>query len=768
MSKNLVIVESPAKAKTIEKFLGPDFKVESSFGHIRDLENVDRENKFLPTYVVSKDKKDVITKLKKLAKQSEIVWLASDEDREGEAIAWHLSETLKLDPSKTNRIVFHEITKKAITQAIEKPRKIDMEIVNAQQARRVMDRIVGFDLSPVLWKKVRAGLSAGRVQSVAVRLIVEREREILSFKASSDFKINASFSNSNGESFYSELNESASQKEDVEPMLNSISKGNFKIAELTKKSAKRKPSAPFTTSTLQQEASRKLGYQVNRTMSLAQGLYESGLITYMRTDSLNLSQDAIAEASKVIVEKFGEKYVQPRKFSTKSKGAQEAHEAIRPTNMSTLEGGADEQQKKLYDLIWKRTIASQMSDAELERTTANIENDAGLKFIARGEMISFDGFLKIHLDSSKDENSNLLPKLSQGEYVNLINATATERFSRPPGRFTEATLVKSMEELGIGRPSTYAPTITTIQKRGYVEKGISEGVIRTFSKGSFQNQQWTWETITEKIGSNKGKMTPTDLGNLVTDFLNQHFAPVMDYQFTAKMESDFDLISTGSAPWTEVLSDFYTGFSPLVGKAGDAERESGQRILGVDPKSGKNIYVRLAKFGPVVQLGETTDEEKPKFVGLPKEYGLETVSLEEVLPLLTLPRVVGTYKGDNIIANNGRFGAYVQVNRNFVSLPAEKTPYTVTEDEAIELIIAKAEADAAAQIAIFEGTNGTIEIRNGRFGPYIRQNKNNFKIPKNVKPETITIEVAEKIISEAPLKKTKKSKKSSSKGTKKS
>ena len=768
MSKNLVIVESPAKAKTIEKFLGPDFKVESSFGHIRDLENVDRENKFLPTYVVSKDKKDVVTKLKKLAKQSEIVWLASDEDREGEAIAWHLSETLKLDPSKTNRIVFHEITKKAITQAIEKPRKIDMEIVNAQQARRVMDRIVGFDLSPVLWKKVRAGLSAGRVQSVAVRLIVEREREILSFKASSDFKINASFSNSNGESFYSELNESASQKEDVEPMLNSISKGNFKIAELTKKSAKRKPSSPFTTSTLQQEASRKLGYQVNRTMSLAQGLYESGLITYMRTDSLNLSQDAIAEASKVIVEKFGEKYVQPRKFSTKSKGAQEAHEAIRPTNMSTLEGGADEQQKKLYDLIWKRTIASQMSDAELERTTANIENDAGLKFIARGEMISFDGFLKIHLDSSKDENSNLLPKLSQGEYVNLINATATERFSRPPGRFTEATLVKSMEELGIGRPSTYAPTITTIQKRGYVEKGISEGVIRTFSKGSFQNQKWTWETITEKTGSNKGKMTPTDLGNLVTDFLNQHFAPVMDYQFTAKMESDFDLISTGSAPWTEVLSDFYTGFSPLVGKAGDAERESGQRILGVDPKSGKNIYVRLAKFGPVVQLGETTDEEKPKFVGLPKEYGLETVSLEEVLPLLTLPRIVGTYKGDNIIANNGRFGAYVQVNRNFVSLPAEKTPYTVTEDEAIELIIAKAEADAAAQIAIFEGTNGIIEIRNGRFGPYIRHNKNNFKIPKNVKPETITLEVAEKIISEAPVKKTRKPKKSSSKKSKKS
>ena len=768
MSKNLVIVESPAKAKTIEKFLGPDFKVESSFGHIRDLENVDRENKFLPTYVVSKDKKDVVTKLKKLAKQSEIVWLASDEDREGEAIAWHLSETLKLDPSKTNRIVFHEITKKAITQAIEKPRKIDMEIVNAQQARRVMDRIVGFDLSPVLWKKVRAGLSAGRVQSVAVRLIVEREREILSFKASSDFKINASFTNSNGESFYSELNESASQKEDVEPMLNSISKGNFKIAELTKKSAKRKPSSPFTTSTLQQEASRKLGYQVNRTMSLAQGLYESGLITYMRTDSLNLSQDAIAEASKVIVEKFGEKYVQPRKFSTKSKGAQEAHEAIRPTNMSTLAGGADEQQKKLYDLIWKRTIASQMSDAELERTTANIENDAGLKFIARGEMISFDGFLKIHLDSSKDENSNLLPKLSHGEYVNLINATATERFSRPPGRFTEATLVKSMEELGIGRPSTYAPTITTIQKRGYVEKGISEGVIRTFSKGSFQNQKWTWETITEKTGSNKGKMTPTDLGNLVTDFLNQHFAPVMDYQFTAKMESDFDLISTGSAPWTEVLSDFYTGFSPLVGKAGDAERESGQRILGVDPKSGKNIYVRLAKFGPVVQLGETTDEEKPKFVGLPKEYGLETVSLEEVLPLLTLPRIVGTYKGDNIIANNGRFGAYVQVNRNFVSLPAEKTPYTVTEDEAIELIIAKAEADAAAQIAIFESTNGTIEIRNGRFGPYIRQNKNNFKIPKNVKPETITLEVAEKIISEAPVKKTRKPKKSSSKKSKKS
>tara|TARA_B110000444_G_scaffold257430_1_gene295812 strand:+ start:8741 stop:11038 length:2298 start_codon:yes stop_codon:yes gene_type:complete len=763
MPKNLVIVESPAKAKTIEKFLGPDFKVESSFGHIRDLDNVDRENMFSPSYVVSKDKKDVVNKLKKLAKDSEIVWLASDEDREGEAIAWHLAETLKLDPLKTNRIVFHEITKKAITKAIEEPRKINMEIVNAQQARRVMDRIVGFDLSPVLWKKVRAGLSAGRVQSVAVRLIVEREREILSFQSSSDFRINASFSNSKGESFSTELNKSAPKEESVEPMLKTLNENMFKVSNLEKKSATRKPSAPFTTSTLQQEASRKLGYQVNRTMSLAQGLYESGLITYMRTDSLNLSQDAIDETSSVITENYGQQYVQARKYSTKAKGAQEAHEAIRPTNMSKSAGGNDDQQKKLYDLIWKRTIASQMSDARLERTTAEIENDSGLKFVARGEMISFDGFLKVYKEKINEDNSGLLPNLEKGEIIDLISATATQRFTRPPGRFSEATLVKSMEELGIGRPSTYAPTITTIQKRGYVQKGDSEGIERTFSKGSFSDQKWNWEQIKEKAGSNKGKMVPTDLGNLVTDFLNQHFAPVMDYQFTAKMESDFDLISTGSAPWTEVLSDFYSDFSPLVGKAGDAERESGQRTLGIDPDSGKNIYVRLAKFGPVIQVGEISDEEKPKFVGLPKEFGLETVTLEEALPLLALPRMVGTYNGESIIANNGRFGAYVQVKKKFVSLPPEITPFNVSESQAIELIVAKAAADAAAQLAVFEGPDGIIEVRKGRFGPYIKFNKGNFKIPKDIDAESLTLEASLKIIEEAPAKKLKRSTKKSSK-----
>ncbi len=756
MPKNLVIVESPAKAKTIEKFLGPDFKVESSFGHIRDLDGVDRENKFSPTYVVSKDKKDIVAKLKKLAKDSETVWLASDEDREGEAIAWHLAETLKLDPLKTNRIVFHEITKKAISMAIEKPRRIDMQVVNAQQARRVMDRIVGFDLSPVLWKKVRAGLSAGRVQSVAVRLIVEREREIQSFKSSSDFRINASFSNSLGESFTTELNKSAQNEEGVEPMLESLSRNSFNVTSLLKKGAIRKPSGPFTTSTLQQEASRKLGYQVNRTMSLAQGLYESGLITYMRTDSLNLSQDAIQSATSVITQNYGEEYVQVRKFSTKSKGAQEAHEAIRPTDMSVRNGGNDEQQKKLYDLIWKRTIASLMSDARLERTTADIENNSGLKFIAKGEMISFDGYLKIYRESMQEEETGLLPKLEKGESVKLISASANQRFTRPPGRFSEATLVKSMEELGIGRPSTYAPTITTIQKREYVQKGISEGSERSFSRGIFSNQEWNWEKLKENSGSNKGKMIPTDLGNLVTDFLNQHFAPVMDYQFTAKMESDFDLVSTGSAPWTEVLADFYSNFSPLVGKAGEAERESGQRLLGIEPKSNRNIYVRLAKFGPVIQVGETTDEEKPKFVGLPKELRLETVTLDEALPLLTLPRIVGSYNGEEIITNNGRFGAYVQVKRSFVSLPDEITPFNVTEAQAIDLIVAKAAADAAAQLATFEGPEGVIEVRKGRYGPYIKYNKANFKIPKDIDPESLTAESTIKIINEAPPKKSKK------------
>ena len=748
MAKNLVIVESPAKAKTIEKFLGPDFKVESSFGHIRDLPardlGVDLDREFAPKYAVSTDKKEVVKKLKKLAKESETVWLASDEDREGEAIAWHLAEALELDALKTNRIVFHEITKGAILKAIEQPRRIDMDLVNAQQARRVLDRIVGFELSPVLWKKVKRGLSAGRVQSVAVRLIVEREREIQSFQSESDFRIHAQFANVQGQPFQAEMPHGIGEKSAVESTLASLGTHPFHVAELEKKAATRKPSAPFTTSTLQQEAARKLGFSVNRTMSLAQGLYENGFITYMRTDSVNLSQEALQGAAAAITQQYGASYVQTRAYSTKAKGAQEAHEAIRPTNLSVQNAGLDPAQKRLYDLIWKRTMASQMADAKLERTTAQVENAAGLRFVARGEMIAFDGFLKVYREGvdEEEEDTGLLPTLSKGDAVTLLHATAQQRFTRPPGRFTEATLVKALEELGIGRPSTYAPTITTVQKRGYIQKGTNEGVERSFAVGTFNQGQWAWEDRTEKTGSDKGRMVPTDMGNIVTDFLNAHFTSVMDYQFTAKMESDFDLVADGKVPWTEVLADFYRDFNKLIVESADASRASGQRLLGEDPITGKPVYARLARYGAVVQLGETTEEEekeKPRFAGIPEGLSVETITLKEALALFALPRTLGSYEGQALKASIGRFGPYVQMGKTFVSLPAEFSPYTVTEAEAISLIQSKAQAATAATLATFEGPEGDIVITEGRYGPYIKYSGGNYRIPKGTEAASLDL-----------------------------
>jgi len=755
MAKNLVIVESPAKAKTIEKFLGPDFKVESSFGHIRDLPNrdlgVDLEKDFAPRYAVSDDKKEVVKKLKKLAKESETVWLASDEDREGEAIAWHLAEALELDALKTNRIVFHEITKTAILKAIDQPRRIDMDLVNAQQARRVLDRIVGFELSPVLWKKVKRGLSAGRVQSVAVRLIVEREREIQAFESQSDFRIHGQFANPAGAAFSAEMPQGIAARNDVEQTLASLGNGPFHVASLEKKAASRRPAAPFTTSTLQQEASRKLGYSVNRTMSLAQGLYENGLITYMRTDSVNLSEDALAAAQDSITAQYGSQYVQIRRYSTKAKGAQEAHEAIRPTNLNVTTAGLDPGQKKLYELIWKRTMASQMADAKLERTTAQIDNTAGLRFVAKGEMIAFDGFLKVYREGvdEEEEDAGLLPTLAEGDAIQLLRATAQQRFTRPPGRFTEATLVKALEELGIGRPSTYAPTITTVQKRGYVQKGVNEGVERAYAVGTFQQGAWTWEDKTEKTGSDKGRMVPTDMGNIVTDFLNEHFTTVMDYQFTAKMENDFDLVADGKVSWTEVLADFYQGFNGLIAKSADADRASGQRLLGTEPKTGKPVYARIARFGAVVQVGETTDEEKPRFAGIPEGMSVETITLEEALPLLSLPRTLGSYEGQPLKTSVGRFGPYVQVGKTFVSLPEELSPYTITEAEAIALIRAKAETTAAAQLASFNGPEGQIVVTQGRYGPYMKYNGANYPIPKTTEVSTLTAELALELIAAA-------------------
>lgn len=727
MAKNLVIVESPAKAKTIEKFLGKDYKVESSFGHIADLPTkelgVDVEKDFKPKYVVSKDKKDVVRKLKKLADSSEMVWLASDEDREGEAIAWHLAEELKLAKEKTRRIVFHEITKNAILKAIDNPREIDYNLVNAQQARRVLDRLVGYELSPVLWRKVKGGLSAGRVQSVSVRLIVEREREVLDFKTEASFRIDAEFSTSDGKRFKAKIPKNFSSKAKAEAFLKENIGANFKVADLTKKPAKKSPAPPFTTSTLQQEAARKLYFSVSKTMNMAQRLYEAGHITYMRTDSVNLSDEAKKGAAHEINSAYGEKYLNARNYKGKSKGAQEAHEAIRPTHFENHSVPAERDQQRLYELIWKRAIASQMSDAQLERTNVKIEADKHEKqFTANGEMLKFDGFLKVYLegkDDEEEEQAGLLPAMKNGDTLNSEYITATERFTRPPSRYTEASLVKKLEELGIGRPSTYAPTISTIQNRKYIEKGSIDGKEREYVKFKLKADKIVEKTLSEMVGSDKGKLIPTDVGMVVNDFLVQHFSNILDYNFTAKVEQDFDDIAEGNEKWTEMMNEFYDEFHPTVKDvAENAEREVGERVLGKDPKSGKPVSARLGKFGPMVQIGSVEDEEKPLFASLGPDQTLSNITYEQAMDLFKLPKEIGEYEGEAVEVNNGRFGPYVKYGKKYVSLDKGEDPLDVTFDRAMELIKAKEKADAP----IYEYEGMGVQKGVGRFGPYLKWN----------------------------------------------
>ena len=727
MAKNLVIVESPAKAKTIEKFLGKDFKVESSFGHIADLPSkelgVDVENDFKPKYIVDEDKKALVKKLKDLAKKADTIWLASDEDREGEAISWHLAETLDLDRSKTKRIVFNSITKSAIQKAIENPREINYNLVNAQQARRVLDRLVGYELSPVLWKKIKPGLSAGRVQSVSVRLIVERERDIEVFNPEASYKVVAEFKTANGNVFGAKLGKSFQTKSEAQVFLNKNAGSLFNVASLDKKLAKKSPAAPFTTSTLQQEASRKLYFSVARTMQVAQRLYEAGLITYMRTDSVNLSGEAIGAAKDTIIQNYGEQYSKVRNYKGKSKGAQEAHEAIRPTDMNLQSPSLERDQSKLYELIWKRTLASQMSDAQLERTNVKIKsNSYQEEFTANGEVIKFDGFLKVYLEGKDEEDiaeeqEGLLPAMKTGDQLFYNYITATERFTRPPYRYTEATLVKKLEELGIGRPSTYAPTISTIQNRGYVEKGSIEGEERKYSQLILKSDKVEEKSLAEVVGSDKGKLVPTDIGMIVNDFLVNHFAHILDYNFTAKVEKDFDEIAEGQEDWKKVIKDFYKDFHPQVLDVEEnAERASGERVLGKDPKSGRQVAVRLGRFGPMVQIGTVEEEDKPLFASLLPEQSLNTISYEEAMELFQLPRKLGVFEGEEVEANVGRFGPYVRFGKKFVSLDKGESAFDVDLERAIELIREKQKADAP--IAVYE--NKDVTKGKGRFGPFIK------------------------------------------------
>jgi len=727
MAKNLVIVESPAKAKTIEKYLGKDYKVESSYGHIADLPSkelgVDVEGDFSPKYVVSKDKKDVVRKLKKLAKDAETVWLASDEDREGEAIAWHLFEELDLKSESTKRIVFSEITKTAIERAIKNPRGINYNLVNAQQARRILDRLVGYEISPILWRKVKGGLSAGRVQSVSVRLIVEREREILDFSPVGSYRVDAEFKTEDGASFKAKLPKNFDTKEDAEAFLKDNLNADFKVGDLTKKPAKKSPAPPFTTSTLQQEASRKLYYSVSKTMTMAQRLYEAGMITYMRTDSVNLSDQAKKGAEKEIKKAYGDNFHKSRNYKGKSKGAQEAHEAIRPTDFSKHTISGDSDQVRLYELIWKRAIASQMSDAQLERTNVKVEaNTHDKQFTANGEMIKFEGFLKVYLEGSDDEDqeqSGLLPNMKVNDALVNSYITATERFTRPPARYTEAALVKKLEELGIGRPSTYAPTITTIQNRKYIEKGTVDGVERDYAKLQLKNNKVSEKTMTETVGSDKGKLVPTDVGMVVNDFLVQHFSSILDYNFTAKVEEDFDDIADGNEKWKDMMKAFYKDFHPKVKDvAENAEREVGERILGKDPKTGKPVSVRLGKFGPMVQIGSVEDEEKPLFASIGPNQSLQSITYEEAMDLFQLPKEIGEYNGEKVEVNNGRFGPYVRYGKTFVSLDKGEDPLDVSMDRALELIKAKEKADAP----IYHYEDLPVQKGVGRFGPYIKWN----------------------------------------------
>ena len=748
--KNLVIVESPAKAKTIEKFLGKDFKVMSSYGHIRDLHNkefgIDVEKGFNPIYEISPDKEALVKQLKQAASQADMVWLASDEDREGEAIAWHLYEVLGLKPETTRRIVFHEITKPAILQAIENPREIDINRVNAQQARRVLDRIVGFELSPVLWRKIKPALSAGRVQSVAVRLICEREEEIRGFKSEAYYRISALFTIGDKQ-VKAELDRRLESEEAAAAFLEDCAKATFSVAEVNERPVKRSPAPPFTTSTLQQDAARKLNLTVNRTMMLAQKLYEAGLITYMRTDSLNLSNLALGEISKAVTADFGDKYLHRRHYHTKSKGAQEAHEAIRPTYISTREIEGTPQEQNLYKLIWRRAVASQMADAELLKTHVEISiSNREEKFIMTGEQIVFDGFFALYPISEERMESTMLPPMSSGMTLAPAEMSAVERFSQAPARYTEASLVKKMEELGIGRPSTYAPTISTIQSRDYVAKGEKEGSKRDYDQLTLKNGKVTKSVLTETTGSDKGKLVPTDVGMIVNKFLTEYFPDILDYNFTARIEEKFDEIAEGNLGWQNEIADFYSGFHPGIESinALRLEHKVGERILGTDPESGKPVSVKIGRFGPVVQIGEATDEEKPRFASLQKGQSVSDITLEEALKLFELPRTLGSFEDKEIQANVGRFGPYVKFGSMYVSIPADLTPQEITLDEAIALIEAKRKADAQKLIKEFEELPG-VQILNGRYGPYIAfketgKKARNYKIPKDKEPAALTVE----------------------------
>ena len=760
MAKNLVIVESPAKAKTIEKFLGKDFEVLSSYGHIRDLKkkdfSVDIEHNYKPIYEIPADKKKLVETLKQEADKADMVWLASDEDREGEAIAWHLFEVLKLKPEKTKRIVFHEITKDAILHAIENPRDIDLNRVDAQQARRVLDRIVGFELSPVLWKKVKPALSAGRVQSVAVRLIVEREREISAFKPEAAYRVIGEFLLPGGELLKAELSQRLKTEDEAKALLEACKTARFSIGDVTVKPAKKSPAAPFTTSSLQQEAARKLGFSVAQTMMVAQRLYEAGHITYMRTDSVNLSSLAINTTKDEIVKTLGERYLHIRNYHTHTKGAQEAHEAIRPTYISHHEINASSQEKRLYELIWKRTIASQMSDAELEKTTATI-SVSGRKehFVAVGEVLKFDGFLKVYMESTDDEsdaegNDKMLPALAKGDVLALSSVTATERFSQAPARYTEASLVRKLEELGIGRPSTYAPTISTIQQREYVEKGDRKGTERKYRMLTLHDGKIESGEKTELTGADKGKLLPTDIGVVVNDFLTEYFPDILNYNFTANVEQQFDDIAEGKTVWNDEIDHFYKLFHPVVESALALrlEHKVGERVLGTDPKSGRPVSVKIGRFGPLVQIGTPEDTEKPLFASLLKGQSMSTITLEEALKLFDLPRTLGDFEGKTVVVGIGRFGPYIRHDGKYVSLPKEFTPQGVSLEDAIMLIQQKREQESQRLIKKFD-EDDELELLNGRFGPYIAYKKKNYKLPKGSEPASLTFADCMKIVEDA-------------------
>ena len=778
MQENLVIVESPAKAKTIEKFLGKDYKVMSSYGHIRDLKkkelSIDLDT-LTPDYEIPDEKKKVVSELKKSAKAAEKIWLASDEDREGEAISWHLCEVLGLDEDKTNRIVFHEITKPAILKAIETPRRLDMNLVNAQQARRVLDRLVGFRLSPVLWRKVKPALSAGRVQSVAVRLIVEREREIQNFNSEPYYRLNAVFAvegeDGSKHEVKAELNKRFKSHDEALAFLELCKTSTFKVSSIAKKPLKRTPAPPFTTSTLQQEAARKLGFTVSQTMMVAQRLYEAGRITYMRTDSVNLSALAINTCKEEIERLYGADYGKVRKYQTHSKGAQEAHEAIRPTYIDNVSIDGTSQEKRLYDLIWKRTIASQMADAQIEKTTVNIslESEEGqsttdLQFVANGEVVAFEGFLKVYHESTDDEEnsedySHALPVMHEGEALERREITSTERYSQGPNRYTEASLVRKLEELGIGRPSTYAPTISTIQQREYVQKGDRKGEERKYAVDSLLGLKITSKTKKEMAGADKGKLIPTDIGIVVNDFLMENFPEIMDYNFTAKVEQEFDKIAEGKAEWNKEMKTFYQGFEPEVEKVMNArsEHKAGERELGVDPKSDKPVFVKIGRFGPVVQIGSADDDDKPRFSQLPSDKSMETITLDEALELFKLPRNLGQFEGTDVVIGAGRFGPYVLHDKKYTSLPKEEDPLTISLDAAINLIQKKRLQDAQRHLKTFE-EDAKMEVMNGRYGPYIAYDGKNYRMPKALhdKAAELTYDQCMDIVRNAPEPKRKK------------